>query len=802
MATVPEYRRQIENRPVNRQGVRVNTSADTFGAGIGRATQKVSDGVFDVAKAVDFKQQLTSDADARDAFDAYRYDQREAMRAPETGYLNRTGANGVDVQKPAEQQLRELRESHGEGLNPRARKKYDKLVDGMQDQAHSQLLTHSSNETRNYIKNKRSSTIAGYAEEAATNWNDQELFDKNLGLALQEQNELANLQGWDDATRKQAAEKLVSNTVKQRVVMTAAEDPIAAQEMLENSREALNAEDEYDLDTNLKGMVIDAKADQFTQQFVKNGGGPAGGSDPYATLVVGAESGGDPYAANNPQNPGYASPDGTRSSALGPHQFLRGTYLETVEKMRSEGGAAWAQGMSSVEIAATRTDTDIEGSVYQYYRRQNQAAIEAAGFNINPTTEYAFHHFGAGGGADLLRAAKYNPAVSIKKVFGDDVLRANPQFKGKTAGEALDWVEGHLGADKPGAYFDASGAFQAAMQIEDPELRDAALKKINSLRVMQDNAKSSSRKQAQEQAWNQYAETGKTDLGFEMKQAMGQSGWTAFQNAVANDRRGIDITAPETWDTLTEASANPQEFVDINLEAHRANLSKADYRQFKEQQVAMEKQLDAAPFEQAKEKAALPYAKLIGYTDDIYEGRVDDTSDVDMTQEQRNQRMQFQRQMQQLIGEFYDREQREPSQVEVQNMAMGLTLPVTTTSQESFLWRSGDVTREGSMFQMANRPDDATFEVAYKYEDVPYADKSRIAAQLTAEGVEVTQQEIADTYEREVMMRAGLPPRVDISDVPDDIADAVRENNPGASDTAVVEAYQAFLMDQFRSSKQ
>lgn len=798
MVTVPEYRRQVQQRPVNQTSAQVRTSSDTFGAGLGRAAGQIAQGVFDAADAVDFKDQLTQDAEAREAYNGYRRAQREALRAPETGYLNRTGANGIDVQTPAEQRLRELRKEYGAGLKPRARKKYDSMVDEMQDQAHGQLLTHTSNETRNYIENQRKSTIEGYAEEAATNWNDQEAFDRNLGLALEEQNQLANLQGWDDATRTQAAENLISGTVKQRIVLTAAEDPLAAAEMLENSRDALNAGDEYALDTNLKQLVIDAKADKFVQGFVVRGSGTGSSVvSPYGAARVRAESGGNPYAANNKANPGFAAPDGSASSALGLNQILRGTYLQAVREMRSEGGAAWAAGMTENEIALTRTNPAIEGTVQAYLERQDEARLRSIGLPPTPVNKYAMHHFGSGDGPELLLVAMNDPSRPASEIFSPAVFKANPQFKGKTAGQVFDWIANHLGADGASvsgerAFFDANAAFQAAMLIEDPDEQKAALQRINTLRTMQDNARSSSQQQAQEAAWNIYAETGNADLGYEMMQAMGQGGWTAFQNAVANDREGIDATQPETWEMLTAASMNPREFASVNLEAHRANLSKADFRQFYAQQQEAKKSLETAAFETAKTKAGIPYGAMYGHAEEIYRSMVDDTSEADMDKDQRRQRVEFQRQLNQLIGEFFDREAREPSQTEVRSMALALALPVSPSDGGWFTAGSG-----ASLFHMANRPDGVSFEVDVSYEDVPYADRARIAAELTVNGETPTNKEIADAYERETMMRAGLPPRVEVDDVPEGFAVAVKGANPNATDVDIVEAYQAYLMDKF-----
>lgn len=804
MAAVPEWQRQKQLRPTNQTAERVSTTPDTFGAGVGRAMGQAAEGVYDAAEALDFRQSLTEDADGRAAFNKYRYDQKELLKTPETGYLNRTGENALDTQRQAERDLKDLRERHAQGLSPRARKKYNDLVDGMQDQAHGQLLTHTSNESRNYITNQRKSTIEGYLEEAATNWNDDALFDENLGRALAEQNELATLQGWDPATRKQGAENLVSGALKGRIVQAAAVDPLVAQELLDNSRDALNAADEHALDTNLKALVIEAKADAVVNKFIVRGGNPDGSGsvvDPYAASIDRAESGGNPYAANNPDNPGYASADGTKSSALGLRQYLRGTYLKAVSDMRKQGLAAWADGMTEAEIAQTRTNPAIEGSVHNFVRQQNQSVIRSAGYDVTPTTEYAIHHFGPGGGIALLNTARTNPGASAQAVLGDAVIKANPQFKGLTVAQALDWVSNHIGADDSsggsGAFFDAEAAFREAMAIEDPEVRDAALKKINSLQAMQASARASAQQEAQAEAWNIYTETGRTDLGVEMKQRMGQGGWTTFMAAVANDRQGIDTTDPATWDFLTELSSRPDEFAKVNLEAHRPNLSQSDWRTFFAQQQAAKEQIDRAPFEAAQNKAALPYAKLHGYAEDIYRGVVDDTAKEKMSQEERLQRVAFERELNRLIGEFFDREKREPGPLEVQEMAWLAVAPTTYTPAGSRRQK------DGFMFQLSNRADGTDFQMQVEYESILTAERTRLAnVWLDANpGADVPPPDaIAELYEQEMLLRNGVPPNVGIDDVPMWLVREEMAADPTATPEDMVEQYQLFILHEYRSN--
>lgn len=805
MATVPEYQRRVSDRPVNQQAINVQTNPDAFGAGIGRATQQLGQGVFDVASAVDFKDQLTADADAREAFDRYRAANQQFLMDPNNGVLNQTGANSLGAEEQITSTQRSMRDEFGRGLSGRAQKAYNTRVDDMEFQTDERILSHTSAETRNYITNQRQSTINGYVEEAVTNYNNEELFARNLGQALAEQTELAKLEGWDEATQRTAAERLISSTIKGRIVQTATNDPLAAEGLLNNSRDVLSAEDEHALDTGMKQLIIDAKVNQFVQPFVRSGMGAA--ADPYLAAVTRAESGGNPNAANNRANPGVAAADGSASSALGSKQFLRGTYLDEVRKLRAAGGAAWADGMTDDEIAATRTNPAMEGEVFDFFRTGNQEQIAAAGFAVTPVSEYSFHHFGDGGGPALLRAARDNPSASMEQTFGAStsaILASNPQFRGKTAGEAVDWLTAHLGADDEtlsgGNFFNAAEALAQAAAIEDPELQAATMAKISNLMTLQDRARAADRQNAQETAWNNYVETGDQAVPMGLKLRMGQGGWAAFQQSVENDIQGIDVTDEGTWSELMQLSADPKAFADVNLQSHRPSLSEADWRSFVQLQTAQ-----AAAQEAAKTGSALAtadarnnmnFGQMFTASDDIYRAMVDDTSAADLKPENRKQRVEFERNLMKLAQDFFDREERAPNTQEVRELATTLAMPVTFTQPNAGMF-GGSVQTDGFFFGVDQRPSGSSYDVTYQYDDIPVSDRTAIAASIMASngGVLPTPEQITDAYENQRLMSAGLPPNIDIGQVPEGLISSAKTRNPEITDDELVELYQVYLME-------
>lgn len=148
-------------------------------------------------------------------------------------------------------------------------------------------------------------------------------------------------------------------------------------------------------------------------------------ADTYAAKVVRAESGGKATAAN------------PNSSARGLHQFTEGTWLQSVEQMRAQGGAQWANGLSTTEILAARTDPAASNEVFAHFRAQNAATLSKNGLPVNDATEYMAHFFGAGGAVTVLSA---DPAAALKDVLPAGVIKANPFLANMTARDAYNWA--------------------------------------------------------------------------------------------------------------------------------------------------------------------------------------------------------------------------------------------------------------------------------------------------------------------------------------------------------------------------
>ncbi len=176
----------------------------------------------------------------------------------------------------------------------------------------------------------------------------------------------------------------------------------------------------------------------------------------YEGRVIGAESAGK----NTAKNP--------NSTAYGPHQFVKGTWLELVKRHKP----AWAKGLSNEEILLRRGDRQISSQMFQYFRQENQQVLFNAGIPINPGTEYLAHFLGAGGAVDVLSQL---PTTEISAVLPQKVINANPFLKGMTVADIQNWAARKMTMKSS----DIAGQRVMIDQIEDTELRAMASQALN-----------------------------------------------------------------------------------------------------------------------------------------------------------------------------------------------------------------------------------------------------------------------------------------------------------------------------------
>ncbi len=845
MAAIPEYREQVKSRPVNQTEIRVSTSDAAFGAGVGQAVQGAGQQMYKVADAINYKQQLIADAQAAEALNGLRDAKRQILMDPTTGLLNQTGANGMAVQQTGAEAMRTARERASEGLTGRALNAFNKQADEWDASSADRLIGHEATQTREYIVAQHGAAVAGFVEDAALSGADEGAFRSNIASAVAEQDRLEILKGTPPEEREAKRTALTSLAERQRILITAEKDPTQALALFEAARPGMTAKDQYEVGQTLEPLVLQAKTDAFISDFVQPGG---------VDLSAYAVEGGARAGAIEGLQPGFSAGIG-QMFADAPPEIKEGLRIGSAYRSVERQAELWEQALAKYgSVAEARkwvappgksqhgegqavdlkyASPEVKKWVHENAARYGmhfplsnepwhmepigarggdhahegetaaqpdvRAEIAAAGIDVTPASEYLWRQLGPGLAPGLMQTAGTAPSTTVEKALGaaaTQFLAANPQFKGKTVGEVVDWAaaQGGGGSAMAQPFFDVQAAYAAAMAMDDPRLQAEAFKRITAMQAMQNNVRDQARTDAQTSAWDNYVATGETNLGIEQRQAMGQSGWSSFQSAVEKDQLGLDMTNPDTHEELFRMSASdPQAFAKMNLSARYPELSRADRRAMVELQEAVRAKIRGDALTVEQKRVTMNYETMYDTADTVYNAMVPGAVSGEKASEaQKLARLDFQKQLTQRINEFYDKESREPNVMELREMATVLAMPVRIISPDDWT----NMGTKGSFFEAAKRDDGSTFEVTMEYKDVPIDERTRLATLLTASngGKVPTPEQITDAYEWQLQLDQGIAPAVDIGQVPQRIIDYEKSLDPAVTEDEIVERYRASLL--------
>ncbi|MBI4723578.1 MAG: hypothetical protein HY765_00675 [Rhodomicrobium sp.] len=145
---------------------------------------------------------------------------------------------------------------------------------------------------------------------------------------------------------------------------------------------------------------------------------PSDSEKHFLDRLMALESGGRVYARN------------PASSAFGPYQFIRDTFLDVIQRRFP----ALAAGKSHTEILELRANPDVARNAALVYTRENASFFAARGTPVTAAHLRLAFFVGPSGALKVLAAAPEEPVANILSAAA---LQANPFLKGMTAGELI-----------------------------------------------------------------------------------------------------------------------------------------------------------------------------------------------------------------------------------------------------------------------------------------------------------------------------------------------------------------------------
>jgi hypothetical protein len=135
------------------------------------------------------------------------------------------------------------------------------------------------------------------------------------------------------------------------------------------------------------------------------------------------------------------------SSALGRYQFLTGTWDRLYRNHFGD------QDLSPSEIAAKRTDPNLQETLMNDLIAQNTHALQQIGAPVTAGNLYLAHFAGGGGARKVLSA---DPAMALSSIMSGRAMNANRfiKYEGKpfaqfTAQDLIDWAAHKMGGPRP-----------------------------------------------------------------------------------------------------------------------------------------------------------------------------------------------------------------------------------------------------------------------------------------------------------------------------------------------------------------
>ena len=266
MASVPQYRPTVVERPAFQQGIAVQASGDDFGAQVGRGLQAVGQGLGQASNQIYELQDLENQALAKERDDQLAAWIRERQWG-DGGYMTLSGKAAVDARGNFERELEERRMAFGDGLRPGAANMYDRASRSRISSAFDSAIVHQSQQRKVWFNDTFEARKETFKSDALAAWSTPAKVDYNIAAGQAELRQQAQLLGWD-AERLGREEQLFVSSVRHDVALRLmAEDPLAAKAYVDQYRDQLTGEHQFKLDEALEVPIANARGMEAASDF-------------------------------------------------------------------------------------------------------------------------------------------------------------------------------------------------------------------------------------------------------------------------------------------------------------------------------------------------------------------------------------------------------------------------------------------------------------------------------------------------------------------------------------------------------
>lgn len=524
-------------------------------AGLGRSLQRASDDIFQVQER---EREEESAAKAAELEVEAAKEYRRLLHDPEAGFLNTTGETAINARSKLFEELEAVNSRLLEGLPERTANRLKPVLFDRAERARQYADIHVSEQRRKWLETGRAAVIDSLGQDALVAARDEKVVLGSINAAIDVLRSSDTYQGLAPEARKAEEEKIAGGILKNVTLTLAMDNPASALEFAERHRARMGEATYLEMRAKLEPEAKKRQGRDMADAAM------AGRAGQFVALLDRTEGAGD--------------------------------YRTLYGHAQRPGGAFAGVDITQMTIAEVSAFAAPDGRYASHVRDQvgRVATPMGRGQIVGTTLRAAAKEMG------LSPDTKFTPAVQNAMILhlAEKRLASATTQEGKRAALRAEW-EGlkHVSdAELDLAIMDlergtGTDPLRAAQAIEDPDVRQAAMDRIEETYRVDAMLQQRDRQEAQQQVFAA-VEGGMDprDLPVSLRLAAGPETIRAMENWHDQKSAGFSTrTDPELFaELLTEMHTAPEMFAQRNLLSYRDKLSEQDYRALTENKAKIE----------------------------------------------------------------------------------------------------------------------------------------------------------------------------------------------------------------------